>query len=403
MLRHGIILMQTFADPNDPAETQWFYDEPTELLTNKVYDDGNGPSYAYYPDGRLHTRTWARGVTSTNQYSVFGELISTTYSDDTPTVTRQYNRLGQPTKTIQATATDQRITTYEYDTNTFALLSESINGTNTISYTYNSRGQQTGYSSGYAEHQLRISLETDDYGRISALSAIFGTETNTFHYNYLYGSAMVSSITNNLGFGISKYYEDYRNLIIGVSNYFDEDCISSFVYKNDALGRRSQRVDNNIDYSVAITNSFDYNNYSELAEATMNTNDYNFTMDDIGDRTEHLINDIDARYENIDDSNNRYSDTYSTNLVYNQHYDFDLDGNMTTITQYDLDDANSWIAWQYTWNAENRMVSATNCVDGTYVTYKYDYLLPTTLKLHRTIGLKVYGKGLISTLWSYFY
>jgi len=93
---------------------------------------------------------------------------------------------------------------------------------------------------------------------------------------------MVSSITNNLGFGISKYYEDDRNLIVGVSNYFDEDCISSFVYKNDALGRRSQRVDDNIDYSVAITNSFAYNHYSEVTNAVMNTNDYNFTFDEIG-------------------------------------------------------------------------------------------------------------------------
>jgi len=183
---------------------------------------------------------------------------------------------------------------------------------------------------------------------------------------------MVSSITNNLGFGISKYYEDYRNLIIGVSNYFGANNISSFIYENDAIGRRAERLD--FDENLfAKTNSFSYNNYSELAEATMNTNDYNFTMDDIGDRTEHLINDIDARYENIDDSNNRYSDTYSTNLVYNQNFAFDLDGNMISITQYDLNDANSWLAWQYTWNAENRMVSATNCVDGTYVTYKYDY------------------------------
>ncbi len=51
------ILMQTFADPNDPAETSWLYDIPTGLLTNKVYDDGNGPTYSYYPNGKLHTRT----------------------------------------------------------------------------------------------------------------------------------------------------------------------------------------------------------------------------------------------------------------------------------------------------------------------------------------------------------
>jgi len=174
---------------------------------------------------------------------------------------------------------------------------------------------------------------------------------------------------NNLGFGISKYYEDNRNLIVGVSNYFGSSSISSFIYENDALGRRSQRVDNNIDYSVAITNTFAYNNYSEVTNAIMNTNNYNFTMDDIGNRTEHVINDIDAEYygdhPNIHGKLNHYSDTISANLVYNQEYAFDLDGNMTNVVQWALGDTSHWLTWQYTWNGENRMVSATNFVDGT--------------------------------------
>ncbi|MDA3797761.1 MAG: hypothetical protein PF692_01625, partial [Kiritimatiellae bacterium] len=207
-----------------------------------------------------------------------------------------------------------------------------------------------------------------DHGKPATLQSIFGTETNTFHFNYLYGSAMVSSITNNLGFGVSKYYEDSRNLITCVSNYFGEDCISAFEYQNDALGRRSERLD--FDENLLVkTNSFEYNNYSEIAGATMNTNNYNFTMDDIGNRTDHLINDIEARYENNNDSLNRYSDTFSTDRVYNKGYDFDADGNMTNAIQY----ATPWDTWQYTWNAENRMTSARNTQYGIYVTYAYDY------------------------------
>jgi len=30
-------------------------------------------------------------------------------------------------------------------------------------------------------------------------------------------------------------------------------------------------------------------------------------------------------------------------------------------------------------------------------------MLPTKLKLHSTARLNLYGKGVISTLWSYFY
>ena len=36
--------------------------EATGLVTNKVYADGKGPTYTYTPDGKLATRTWARGI-----------------------------------------------------------------------------------------------------------------------------------------------------------------------------------------------------------------------------------------------------------------------------------------------------------------------------------------------------
>ena len=107
--------MKTFADPNDPAETQWLYDEPTRLLTNKVYDDGNEPTYTYYSNGQLCTRTWARELgagsacVTSNAYNIAGQLISTTFSDGTPMVTREYNRLGQLTKVTQATTPDQQM------------------------------------------------------------------------------------------------------------------------------------------------------------------------------------------------------------------------------------------------------------------------------------------------------
>ena len=45
--------------------TRWLRDEATGLVTHKVYADGNGPRYDYTPDGKLATRTWARGIVTT--------------------------------------------------------------------------------------------------------------------------------------------------------------------------------------------------------------------------------------------------------------------------------------------------------------------------------------------------
>ena len=64
------------------------------ILTNKLYADGNGPSYSYTPDGKLARRTWARGIATDYTYDNAGQLVSTTYSDNTPTITMSYDRVG---------------------------------------------------------------------------------------------------------------------------------------------------------------------------------------------------------------------------------------------------------------------------------------------------------------------
>ena len=48
----------------------------------------------YTPDGQLATRAWARGVTTTYAYTN-GSMIAIDYSDSTPDVAFQYDRLGR--------------------------------------------------------------------------------------------------------------------------------------------------------------------------------------------------------------------------------------------------------------------------------------------------------------------
>ena len=81
------------APPGDT--TTWFYDEASGVMTNKVYADGKGPRYTYTDDGKLATRTWARGIVTTYAYDGWGNLIETAYSDNTPTVTVAYDALGR--------------------------------------------------------------------------------------------------------------------------------------------------------------------------------------------------------------------------------------------------------------------------------------------------------------------
>ena len=81
------------APPGDT--TTWFYDEASGVMTNKLYADGKGPHYTYIDDGKLATRTWARGIVTTYAYDGWGNLVETEYSDNTPTVTVAYDALGR--------------------------------------------------------------------------------------------------------------------------------------------------------------------------------------------------------------------------------------------------------------------------------------------------------------------
>src|SRR5207249_1023354 len=63
-----------------------------------------------YTSGLLQTRTWARGVTTTNSYNDFADLAALTYSDSTPTVLfTKYNRAGLPLQIIDGTGTNNPI------------------------------------------------------------------------------------------------------------------------------------------------------------------------------------------------------------------------------------------------------------------------------------------------------
>lgn len=84
-----------FEGDNGAAITQWTYHPQRGWLTGKTYADDNGPSYTYTPAGRLETRTWARGITTSYGYEDGGELDSITYSDATPAVTYTHERGGK--------------------------------------------------------------------------------------------------------------------------------------------------------------------------------------------------------------------------------------------------------------------------------------------------------------------
>ena len=89
--------------------TKWIYHEATGLVTQKQDATLKGPVYTYDELGRLKTRLWARGITCTYGYDAnTGELRTVTYSDSTPAVSFTYDRGGRQSNIIDAAGSQVR-------------------------------------------------------------------------------------------------------------------------------------------------------------------------------------------------------------------------------------------------------------------------------------------------------
>ena len=204
--------------------------ETTGLVTNKVYADGKGPTYTYTPDGKLATRTWARGIVTTYSYDDNGALTNTVYSDDTPTISLAYNRAGRQIQAIDAAG----VTTFLYD-GFGSLTNETVigvAGTNTIERFYDTFGRNAGYAlNGVRQSTLAYDPAT---GRLVSMEIPSEQSNNPknqtikqFSWSYLAGSDLKSSLAYPNGLTASWRY-DANNQLLQVCNATPTNLISQW-------------------------------------------------------------------------------------------------------------------------------------------------------------------------------
>jgi RHS repeat-associated protein len=279
--------MTTYRDLNSTGDTtRWLRDEATGLVTNKVYADGKGPSYAYTPDGRLATRTWARGVVTTYAYDSSGALTNTVYSDGTPTISLVYNRAGRQIQAVDAAG----VTTFLYD-DFGSLTNETVigvAGTNTIERFYDNYGRVQ-YNSDILLH----------YGENGLLESISNSVANA-KYRYT-----VDNIDEGYHIALSngivvdrKLARDFvqGSVITNITSAVDGVIIENLVYKYDVLKRPISRN----------TDEFSYNDRNEVISAIIENISKTYGYDEIGNSSFFQANNL-----------NQYSE-----------YEYDPDGNL---------------------------------------------------------------------------
>lgn len=285
---------QDFAGDTGKAVTTWNYTPDRGFLTNKRYADNQGPSYTYTNAGRLETRVWARGITTTYGYDDAGTLFSTVYSDITPSVTLTYDRIGR-----QKTRTDAAGTcTWTYDV-TGQLADESYSAGMfdgiTLDRTFDALARMT-------DLEISGSYDVDyDYDAASRLETVTHG-VNTADYTYHANSPLVDTLTfKNSGttrLTTAKSY-DQLNRVTTVVNTPSADAVQSYSYTYNNANQRT-RVDH------ADGSYWDYG-YDALGQVTTGVkrlangdpalgHDYGYVYDDIGNRTSTTTNALVSTY-----------------------------------------------------------------------------------------------------------
>ena len=352
--------------------TTWLYDIASGSMTNKVYADGKGPTYAYTPNARLSRRTWARGIVTDYMYDNWGSLTNTVYSDNTPTISLSYDALGRQTEAHDAAG----ITTFLYDS--FGSVTNEtvigVAGTNTIIRHWDNYARSLGYSlvgrdDPIAPNRQNTLAYDPATGRLASMQIPSEQSNNPnnqtikqFSWSYLPGSDLKSALAYPNGLSASWTY-DAKGQLLQVCNATATNIISQYDYTYDAAGRRIQIARSGSAMSETRTDVYGYNARSELVSgAKMGgpsslTAEYAYQYDDIGNRLTSL--DLGTNRTYTANNLNQYTLVGRGDPTAPQEEfvpQFDLDGNQTLVKT-------ATGIWSVTYNGENRPVFWT-CIQS---------------------------------------
>jgi RHS repeat-associated protein len=325
-------------------KTTWTYGTATGLLLAKTDANNAAVTYAYDAAGRNTNRTWARGVVTTYAYDpATGALLSTTYSDSTPSVTYTYDRRGRIATVVDGVGS--RTLSYSpYDQLTVDALTLTGFGTATMTYTYDVQGRRASMTSNLTPTGGAGFAQNHGYGYATGtgLLATVGNSTG-FTYTYLANSALPTSITYGGSAATSELvWAPHRDELVTYDNRSSGGMISDhrFDYTRDATSRITQETQSLLDGQTVTNRAFSYNARSELTSDAGSGLSY----DAQGNRT------------------TGYGTTYQANAL-NQYttvagvpWTYDADGNPLS------DGVRTFV-----YDAENRLVQA-----GSH-TFSYDY------------------------------
>jgi len=259
----------TLTDPKGNI-TSFDYDNDNRL-TKKTYADGKYVSFAYNNMGLITSRTNARGLISTYAYDENHNLLSISYSDDTPDVTIQYDDYNRIVQLQDGIGTFL----YSYDDNSRLI---GINGPwvdDTVTYGYDAIGRLTGLQ---PQGGQALTYGYDAMNRLTTIQS--GTNTHT--YTYADGNPLLQTLTRPNG-STASYQYDSLNRLTGISNKNSASAIiNQYVYAYNQQDMRSKETVTNgnaIDHSSNKLITYAHNQLNQLLSSSNPTQTFTYDAD----------------------------------------------------------------------------------------------------------------------------
>ncbi|MFH0790479.1 MAG: RHS repeat-associated core domain-containing protein [Candidatus Omnitrophota bacterium] len=309
--------------------TSYAYDD-FERLIKTTYADNSTEEYTYDSNSNLLTKRTRKGDTITYAYDVLNRLTGKLANEQT--ITYAYDVASRLTEVADSA---ERIA-YSYDNLNRVIQTDStLNAIRyTLNYEYDKSGNRTKLT--YPDNS-HITYAYDSLNRLTNIQDQVGASIASYTYDLLSRRTGVN-LSNNTQ---TAYSYDNSNRLLNIVNEVNAGAdISSFAYSYDKAGNRKSKT------STTGTENYSYDAIYQLTSVTNGTTT-NYAYDKLGNRTTA------EEKTYVSNTLNQYTKVSEADLTY------DANGNLTNHN-----------GWTYTYDYENRLISATN--GTTTAAYTYD-------------------------------
>jgi RHS repeat-associated protein len=342
------------------SRTQFIRDGLGRLRT-LVYPNGGIETFGWDAAGRLQTKVDRRGITTTFLWDAAGQLLGKTYSDSTPPLTIAYYANGK----LRTASTSVDTLTWTYDSASRLLSETSLSNDSMVGYAWDAAGNRT---------QLALNatpLFTYGYDAANRPTSVVRVSSGaTYGFGYDPASRRTSQTYPN-GVSMARTFNalDQVATIVGTSG---TGVVANASYTFDPAGNRQSAT------LLEYSETYQYDAKDQIQQAVRgSTVTEAYTWDVAGNRTSALNSP-----GWVSDVNNELTSAGAAALTY------DANGNVLQKT-----DGN--VTWQYTWDAENRLLKVQN--SQVSVEFSYD---PLGRRAWKTVG-DLAGTYLFNTAYVY--